>query len=220
MRFSYGETRLRAGELRYIPAGTAFATVPDAGVCGHVALIARRLADTAEPPLPCRAMTVRVGPHGDQIKATLQELAIEKSKANARALSCLINLLSLRLGLLSRGNAPGRAAPNPPDRPLVDRFLDLARQRLGSAQAVAELAADLHSTVALLDQACMAAHGKRAIELIHDLQLECAALLLRNTAQPTHRIAADLGYSSHAHFVRAFAAATGRRPDVFRAQSG
>lgn len=220
LSFAYGDKRLRAGELRYIPAGTAFAAMPDTGVRGHVALIAARLADAAMPPLPRRTMTLRVGPHDDKIRATLHELALETSRANPRTLSCLINLLSLRLGLLSPGNAPGCAARTRPDRPLVDRFLDLARQRLGGAQTVAELAAELDGSVALLDQACLAAHGKRAIELIHDLQVECAARLLRDTAQPTHRIAADLGYSSHAHFVRAFAAATGRRPDVFRAQSG
>ncbi|WP_256445663.1 helix-turn-helix domain-containing protein [Paracoccus everestensis] len=70
-----------------------------------------------------------------------------------------------------------------------------------------------------LDQACMVARGKRAVEVIHDLKLERAAALLRGTNRPTLHIAADLGYSSHGHFIRAFVAATGRTPDRFRAQS-
>lgn len=109
--------------------------------------------------------------------------------------------------------------PVSPDHPLVERFLALARQSLGHGRTVADLAADLCTTAAALDQVCLATQGQRAIDMIHDLQIECAVHLLRHTMLPGHRIAADLGFSSHAHFVRAFAAATGRRPEVFRVQS-
>ena len=85
--------------------------------------------------------------------------------------------------------------------------------------AVAELAAELRTTTGALDRACLAARGKRAVELIHKLQLDRAIDLLRKSDLPTPRIAADLGYSGHAHFIRAFVAATGRTPDAFRAQS-
>lgn len=106
-----------------------------------------------------------------------------------------------------------------PDHTLIEQFLALAGQRLGSNGTVAELAAELHSTTGALDQACMVARGKRAVEVIHDLKLERAAALLRGTNRPTLHITADLGYSSHGHFIRAFVAATGRTLDRFRAQS-
>ncbi|WP_295044661.1 AraC family transcriptional regulator [uncultured Paracoccus sp.] len=210
---------MRAGDLRHIPAGTAFAAIPAAGTRGHVALISANIAARAEPPLPDRGMAAHVGPHATQLEATLHELALETVNPDAGALSCLMNLLSLRLGQLQPGGAPEPAPGYAPDLPLIERFLALAAQRLGSARSVAELAAELNSTLGALDQACLAARGKRAVELIHDLQLERAADLLRATQRPTLRIAAELGYSSHAHFIRAFVAATGRTPDAFRAQS-
>lgn len=210
---------MQAGDLRYVPAGTAFAAVPDAAAQGHVVLIGTRLADKALPALPDRGLSTRVGCHAARLGATLTELSVKGAPTDARALCCLVSLLSLRLDHLSQGNECARSAPALPDRPLVDRFLDLARQGLGRSTTVADMAAELDSTLAQLDQACLAAHRKRAIDLIHDMQLECAVRLLRESMQPVHRIAADLGYSSHAHFVRAFVAATGRRPEVFRAQS-
>ncbi|GGF59517.1 hypothetical protein GCM10011402_09440 [Paracoccus acridae] len=210
---------LRAGDVRYIPAGTAFAAMPSAGSHGHVALISPSLAAGAEPPLPDRGLAAQAGSHAAQLEATLHELAVEAANPDAGTLSCLINLLALRLGQLQPGRAPDVPETTPPDLPLIERFVALARQRLGSTRSVPELAAELHSTTAVLDQACQSARGKRAVELIHDLQLESAADLLRNTDLPLSRIAADLGYSSQAHFIRAFVAATGRSPDAFRAQS-
>lgn len=210
---------LHAGDVRYIPAGTAFAAMPAAGSHGHVALISPSLAAGAKPPLPDRGMAAYAGSHATQLEATLHELAVETANPDTGILSCLINLLSLRLGQLQPGRAPDVKETAPPDLPLIERFLTLAEQRLGSARSVAELAAELHSTTALLDQACLAARGKRAIEMVHDLQLERAADLLRNTELPLPRLAAELGYSSQAHFIRAFVAATGRSPDAFRAQS-
>lgn len=210
---------LRAGDLRHVPAGTAFAAIPAAGTQGHVALISASLAARVQPPLPDRGMAAHVGSHTAQLEATLHELALETAKPDAGTLSCLLNLLSLRLGQLQPGRPPEPAAGAAPDLPLIEAFLALAAQRLGSAGSVAELAADLNSTMGALDQACLAARGKRAVDLIHDLRLERAVDLLRHTQRPTLRIAAELGYSSHAHFIRAFVAATGRTPDAFRAQS-
>jgi len=210
---------LRAGDLRFVPAGTAFAVLPAQGTRGHVALIAARLGAQAVPPLPDQVLAAHVGSHAAQLDATLREIGVETPDGDPGTLPCLMNLLSLRLRQLAPGRAPDLPESAPPDRPLIDRFVALARQRLGQSRSVAELAAELGSSTLQLDQACLAAHRKRAVELIHDLRLECAARLLRETAQPTQRIAADLGYSSHAHFIRAFVAATGRTPEVFRAQS-
>ena len=210
---------LRAGDLRHIPPGTAFAAIPSAGARGHVALISPRLAADAEPPLPEGGMGAHVDQHAAQLEATLHELAVETADPDGPTLSCLMNLLSLRLGQLLPHRPAEAGEPAPPDLPLIERFLALADQRLGSVRTVAELAAELRTTTGALDQACLAARSKRAVELIHDLQLERATDLLRMTDRPTMRIAAELGYASHAHFIRAFVAATGRTPDAFRAQS-
>lgn len=210
---------LRAGELRFIPVGTAFAASPAQDARGHVALISARLAAQAAPPLPGHVLAAHAGSQAAQLEATLREIGVETTDSDPGTLSCLVNLLSLRLRQLAPGRTPEMPETGLPDRPLIDRFLALARQRLGQSRSVAELAAELGSSMLHLDQACLAAHGKRAVELIHDLRLDCAARMLRETARPTQRIAADLGYSSHAHFIRAFVAATGRSPEVFRAQS-
>lgn len=210
---------LRAGDLRHIPAGTAFAAISSAGARGHVTLISVALAAGAQPPLPERGLGAHVGTHAAQLEATLHELAVETANPDPGALSCLMNLLSLRLGQLMPDRPPETTDEVAPDLPLIERFLALAEQQLGSARSVAELASDLGSTTGTLDQACLAARGKRAVELIHDLQLERAADLLRHSDRPTMRIAAELGYSSHAHFIRSFVAATGRTPDAFRAQA-
>lgn len=50
---------LRPGDLRFIPAGTAFTTVPAEDTRGHVALIAPAVATGAEPPLPGQTLAVR-----------------------------------------------------------------------------------------------------------------------------------------------------------------
>ncbi|MCZ0961777.1 helix-turn-helix domain-containing protein [Paracoccus benzoatiresistens] len=211
--------RLCAGDLRYIPAGTAFAAAAAEGTRGHVLLLSAPLALQAAPPLPDRVLAAQVGSHAAQLEATLREIGIETPDSGAGTLSCLMNLLSLRLRQLAPARVQDAPAPGLPDRPLIERFMALARERLGEARSVAELAAELGSTTLLLDHACLAAHGKRAVEMIHDLRLECAARMLRETARPTQRIAAELGYSSHAHFTRAFVSATGRTPEAFRVQS-
>lgn len=102
---------------------------------------------------------------------------------------------------------------------MVDRFLALAGGQLGRGQTVADLADAMGITTATLDRACHAARGRRAVDLLNDLRLERAARLLRESRQSPTQIAHDLGYSSLGHFTRAFAAATGRSPEVFRAQS-
>lgn len=211
---------LRAGTLHYVPAGTAFAAAAERGARGHVALIADALAAQAVPALPGVALAARVGSHAAQLDAALRGIAAESPDSEPGTWACLVNLLSLRLRQISAGHQPGSPDPAPPGRPLIDRFLALARLRLGAARTVAELAAELGSTTLLLDRACLGTHGKRAVELIHELRLEAAVRMLRGTTQPIQRIATDLGYSSHAHFTRAFVEATGRTPEAFRAQSG
>ncbi len=213
--------RMAAGDLRHIPAGVAFAATPMQDAQGHVALISARLAGIASPSLPESGLSAHVGMHGPQLLATLSELSAEAIGPESATRQCLMNLLALRLGQLPTAapdhrHSMARAAP---DRPLVERFLALALPRLGDCGSVADLAGEMGTTYAALDRACIAARGRRAVELLHDLRLERAVDLLRHGKQATSRIAHELGYSSHGHFTRAFVAATGRTPEAFRAQS-
>ena len=75
--FPRDRVALQAGDLRFIPAGTAFAAAPGIGTQGHVALISTRLALQANPPLPDRVLAAHVGSHAAQLEATLREIAIE-----------------------------------------------------------------------------------------------------------------------------------------------
>lgn len=211
---------MRAGDLRLIPAGTAFAALPAPGAAGHVALISANLARQAQPCLPEGGLAAHIGHHGPQFLATLHDLAAESHAPDSATLTCLINLLALRLGQLEpERNRPQKDIPPLPDRPLVERFLALAADRLGALDLISEMAEQLGTTSAALDRACLAMRGQRAVDLVNRMRLDRAVRLLRETKRQPSRIAADLGYTSHAHFTRAFVAATGRTPEVFRAQS-
>lgn len=206
---------LRAGDLRLIPPGTAFAALPLRDARGHVALIPSDLAATAG--LPRDGMSGHVGTDGRSLLSLLSALA-EAQAGSARA-EALMRLLARRLHDLEPARtARPQPACRPLDRSLVTRFLTLAVARLGDPGSLADLAGELGTTIAALDRACLAARGRRAIELMHDLRLERAASMLRHGRQSPAEIASELGYSSHAHFTRAFVAATGRSPETFRAQ--
>lgn len=211
---------LGAGEVRFIPAGTAFATRSHPDADGHVLMIAPDLTAQMDPPLPGTMIGGNVGPAGAALLVNLRELADEAARnPDPRALACHLNLLSLRLSRLEpeQGHIPG-ARPASADRPLVDRFLALAAIQIGSWQTLADQAQDLGTTLTQLDRACLEARGLRAVDLLHELRLERAAELLRHTDRPTPRIAQDLGYASQTHFTRVFVAATGRTPDAYRQQ--
>ncbi|MDO5646850.1 AraC family transcriptional regulator [Paracoccus sp. (in: a-proteobacteria)] len=206
---------LNAGDLRFLPAGTAFAAMPRTDTMGHVLLLPPSLTRATTPLLPDRLLDATVT-DAAALHSNIRELA-GQSDPDTRA--CLLNLLALRLSRLTPARpADSGSAIWTANRPLVDRFLELARMHIGQCRTIADMAQELGATSAMLDHACIAARGRRAIDLMNDLRLERAAELLRHTPLTPARIAANLGYTSHAHFTRAFVAATGRTPEVFRNQ--
>lgn len=219
--FPRQSTVMMPGDVRFIPAGTAFASLPQADALGHVLLIATELTADIDPPLPRTVISGCVGAGAAVLSATLHELIEEAARsADRKTLGCYLNLLSLRLSRLD----PERdhtAQPDTPtsDRPLVDRFMTLAAIEIGSWYTLADLAQDLGTTLTQLDRACLEARGRRAIDLLHELRLERASEMLRHTDRSIPRIAQDLGYASHAHLTRSFVAATGRTPEAFRVQT-
>ncbi|MFC3839120.1 helix-turn-helix transcriptional regulator [Paracoccus rhizosphaerae] len=220
LRFPRQSVVLGPGDVRYIPAGTAFAARTDLGTDGYVLTLSPSLTIQVDPPMPAAAFSGSIGHASDAMLVNLRELAEEAARApEGKALTCQLSLLSLRLSRLdpeqdhhSSGHAPV------PDRPLVDRFLALAATELGDGRTLADMAQDLGTTLTHLDRACAETRSQRAIDVLNDLRLERAAELLCHTDRPMARLALDLGYVSHAHFTRAFVAATGRTPEAYRSQ--
>lgn len=209
--------------VRYIPAGTAFAALPMTGTEGYALLLAPGLLHETDPPFPRHALSGSVGEAAEALLATLRELAAESAKPNSgKAIHCLLGVLALRLARLEppRANAARPPLPGEAQRPLVERFIALAMANLRQGRTIADLADELGTGTAALDDACRNARGKRAIELMHELRLQRAVEMLRETSRDPAQIARELGYTSHAHFTRSFVAATGRLPETFRDQSG
>ncbi len=218
--FPRSRQALGPDSLFYIPCGTAFAALPLVDCAGEVLLIAPELTRDLSHPLPERALGGRLDHDDPAPRQMLQELAQEARRASpdARAaIACQLSLLALRLARLEP--VARRVQPGPghdPDLPLAERFVALAQTRLADGSTIADLAEALGATTAELDAACQHRHGKRAVDLVHDLRLARAVQMLRDTTESPARIARMLGYSSLAHLSRAFVTATGRLPDSFR----
>jgi AraC family transcriptional activator of pobA len=206
--------------LFYIPSGTAFAALPLADCAGEVLLIAPTLARDLSHPLPERALGGRLDHDDPTLRLLLQDLARETQRLtpDARtAIACQLSLLALRLARLEPvAQRVTLASGDTAGLPLAERFATLAQTHLADASTIADLAEELGVTTAELDAACHHRHGKRAVDLVHDLRLAKAVQMLRDTGESPARIARMLGYSSLAHLSRAFVSATGRLPDSFR----
>lgn len=221
MRLNYPARHhsMTRGMLRFVPAGTAFALHPGAGLRGQVLLLAAPMLNEVEPTFPDHGRDMAVG-QGDALETLLQRLDDIATNAGSEALlhPALCALSRLLKKLDPPGPANARSSGGDAEQPLIDRFMALADARLCDGATIADLAGELGCSSATLDRACFDAYGKRAVELLHDLRLERAIDLLRHSNGHPAQIALALGYTSHAHFTRAVIAATGRRPEVFRAR--
>lgn len=208
--------------LFYIPCGTAFAALPLGNCDGEVLLIAPNLTRDLTHALPERALGGRIDHDDPAPRLILQDLA-QEARRGARdagaAIACELSLLALRLARMEpvARRAPGRPQDSP-DLPLAERFVALAQTRLADGSTIADLAEALGVTTAELDATCRHKHGKRAVDLVHDLRLHRALQMLRSGSESPARIARMLGYSGLAHLSRAFVTATGRLPDSFRGE--
>lgn len=212
--------KLGAGDLRWIPAGTAFAARPFQGTQGQVLLVAPPLTRDLDPALPQGHFAATVGDDSGHLLVLMRNLEM-LARQDAKP-----PLFARHLGLLAQALAelaPERPEATPElseaaDMSLLARFEALIRAELPATVTIAELAQQLGCSTAALDRACQARRGQRAIDAVNEMRLERAVALLRETRLTPVQIAARLGYAGHAHFARAFAAATGRRPEIFRAQ--
>ena len=207
---------MQAGDLRWIPAGTAFAATPLQAASGHVLLIRPEQMRDLAPRYQIAAST---GRHGPQMLTVLRnlELAARQGAALTRQLDLLMRVIGemapshpVSAPDLTRSSGAG----------LVERFEGLAQGTFGPTVTVADLARMLGCGTAALDRAALDHRGKRAVDILNDIRLRQAITLLRETRLSVTQIAADTGFASHAHFARVLCAATGRRPETFRNQPG
>lgn len=207
--------------VHYVPAGTAFAAVPQPGAAGLVLSLPPALTGDTDPPFPSATLSGIAGDSGEALLKSIIALPPKNGGEDGSPESDLrqrIAVLALQLSHLRPARMPSKPArcTKVEDRPLVERFITLASARLKQGHTIGDLADELGTSAAALDQACRNARGKRAIELIHQLRLEQAVTLLRNGYHSPTQIAKELGYTSLAHFTRAFVEATGHPPESFR----
>lgn len=209
------------GRLAFIPAGTAFSLDPPAEIQGWALLIPPSVARALSVVLP-DAFRCGLPAEADRslLEPTMNALGhgSPRSPEEEAATRCQLGLISVALSRLSSVAEPRDAANcrMAEARPLAQRFIDMMWESPAQDRTMAEIAADLGCSLAHLDRACQQSRGRRALELLYSVRSDRAAQLLRETDKPTMQIAAELGYSSLGHFMRAFAAATGRTPDSFR----
>lgn len=222
---------LAPGCLAFIPAGTAFALRPGAEVQGRALLIAPAHGAALPVPLPPGFRSGTPLPQDRPlIEPAMQALGIAQPQAGTgqtaagqtptgqAAIACQMALIALALSRMDARSAaqrPGPAALHEA-RPLAERFIELAEAELAQNQTIAELARRLGHSLAQLDRACRQCRGRSALEVLYDLRHESAAKALRDGDLPICDIARELGYSGLGHFIRSFAAATGRSPEAYR----
>ena len=224
LNLSHRALLLQPGDLRWIPAGTAFASMPRQGCAGHLLLIPPPLVQDVQPAFARRwlAAGLEDDPAGPRARALLDLLR----KLDLLAAQGMTGPLLLRhlgqLALMLEDMADPAVTPAASDLPaleLIARFEALARSVPPATLTISDLAQRLGCSSAALDRACMTRHGCRAVERVNEMRLERAMQMLRDTTLSPVQIAADMGYASHAHFARALAGATGRRPEAFRKAS-
>lgn len=208
--------------IAFIPAGTAFSLLPPPDAEGHALLLPPNLSLGLPVGFP---LAFHHGlPHpADEglIEPAFAALGQDRAQgpAASSATACHLGLLALALSrAVNRPQIQGAdQLQTMVSRPLTDSFLEMAEHHLADGRTIADMALELGCTQAQLDRACGESRGRTALELLYALRVERAAERLRSTDLPVLTIAREVGYSSLGHFIRVFAAATGRTPDAFRA---
>lgn len=222
IEFPRRQQSVKDGRLAFIPVGTAFALRPPSEVAGWALLIPAGQARDLPVPLP---QDFRTG-QPDGADMALLEPAFRalgqghpQDSVERGATSCQIGLLATALSRLCEHNPDFPALRDPQlldARPLTEQFLAHAAESLRDNRTVAELARELGCTLPELEAACQQSRGRTALDLLYVLRLDRAVDMLREGSMSDLQIARELGYSGLGHFMRVFAAATGRSPQAFR----
>ena len=203
------------GSVIFIPAGSAFGTLPLRDAAGQVLLVPRDIAQRLAVPLPARriAGTDAQGGFAGQLAALADETGAA-ARASAPARVELLPAALHRLAAAPAGVTGHRTGQG--GRALFDAFVDLTSRELGRGRTLADLAEALGTTAGGLDAVCRTHRGCSALELTYAIRIERACAMLRDRNCPTAQVAAELGFTGIAHLNRAFMAATGRPAEAFR----
>lgn len=203
------------GGVVFVPAGSAFGTLPLTGTAGQVLLIPRDLAGRLGVPLPARSLAG--ADTDDGFAVHFRALGDGGDAARLASAQARVELISAALQRL--GAAPAAvpsARPPHSARTLFKSFVELANRELGRGRTLSDLAEALGTNAAGLDAACRTHRGCSALEVIYALRLDRARAMLKDPDCSLGRIAAELGFTGVAHLNRSFMAATGRTATAFR----
>ena len=215
-----------AGQLVFVPAGSAFAVQPAADAQGAVLRIPSALTRDLTPALPTQLLAghfsadlrAELGAHLSAIQRD-GGLPVASARQAADARLRLLSILLQRADLFSQPQDK-RTSVTPlqnGSKRIMRDFIDLAGRELGRGRTLSDLAQAIGVNRVDLDAACQAQRGQTALEMLYDLRFEGAMALLRGTHDSLGSIATRMGYTGVAHLNRAFVAATGRPAESFRA---
>lgn len=177
------------------------------GVTGIIDLIREPLIEHVSSP--------------DRMYPALQALLYEisnpdlGSRAMIRALltQCMIQMLRKRLAASDKALHWMAALADPAVWNALRTMLD----KPGDSHSVESLANCASMSRAAFAKRFASAYGSGPMELLRDLRMRRAGLLLRDTDLPVKRVAEMVGFMSRSAFSRAFEATTGQSPRAFRA---
>ena len=215
-----------AGQLVFVPAGSAFAVQPAADAQGAVLRIPSALTRDLTPALPTQLLAghfsadlrAELGAHLSAIQRD-GGLPVASARQAADARLRLLSILLQRADLFSQPQDT-RTSVTPlknGSKRIMRDCIDLAGRELGRGRTLSDLAQAIGVNRVDLDAACQAQRGQTALEMLYDLRFEGAMALLRGTHDSLGSIATRMGYTGVAHLNRAFVAATGRPAESFRA---
>jgi AraC family transcriptional regulator, transcriptional activator of pobA len=232
-----GELPLRAGDIVWLPAGSARSLRVDAGSVGVTvgvsdALLAAAMGEQADAA-PLRQVSARMvavsapepGPR-DELVRSLHAIEAEARRGAGGSRPYLAAHLTLVLvtlwRLTSRDGAepvPGaRGAQGPRGHQRLLRFRHLVEAQFRQHWPVARYAAELALSADRLHELCVGTLGRPPLALVHQRLVREACSLLAGTDLAVERLAADLGFGSASHFSRFFRRWMGTPPSAWRAQ--
>ncbi|MDO3412318.1 response regulator [Saccharibacillus sp. CPCC 101409] len=99
------------------------------------------------------------------------------------------------------------------------KVADFLRNRYTETFAIRELAEMFYVNPVYLGQSFARKYGVGISEFVHELRIEEACRLLRESDRSSCAIAEKLGYKAYRHFLKQFEKKTGKKPAEYRAQA-
>jgi len=201
--------------LIYIPPDTMYGLEVGPMVFGHV------LSFSSSPDWPEEPFHLRLLAVDAQKEAVAHLEAIEREllpAGDTRAAACHFGLLSIFVErqLRQRPETETDRRQASAAARLVARYTAMIARDFGSDRNVADYAEALGVTTTHLTRCCRKTCDRSALELLNERVHYEACLLLKETAAPVQKIAADLGFHSPAYFTRRFQELAGTTPTEFR----